>query len=230
MATVVTANPVVMATPNAQSENKLYSKEFKIVGAMQIMLGTLSITTWIYALVFAVSGPVFDNFAYISAGVWCGIFFLIAGILATVSSVKPNKCKVVAGMVMAIFAAIFAATMFGIETAGAALTSGPLSSVYGYYGYYSTYYSCTPYYQSSYYKSGTYIPYCSSPLRSSTYISSVYIPSKYLSCPSRYSYIYRSNTGITTLHGFMAFFAFAELVVAIVHSVYCCKFSQTSNM
>ncbi|XP_078495900.1 uncharacterized protein LOC144751881 [Ciona intestinalis] len=28
----------------------------------------------------------------------------------------------------------------------------------------------------------------------------------------------------------MAFFAIAELVVAIVHSVYCCKFSQTSNM
>ncbi|XP_078481404.1 uncharacterized protein LOC100184454 [Ciona intestinalis] len=191
MAAVVTASPVVMATPNVQSGNKLYSKEFKIVGVIQIMLGTLSITTWIYALVFAVSGAVYDFYAYVSAGVWCGIFFLIAGILATVSSVRPNRCKVVAGMVMAIFAAIFAATMFGIETAGAVWTSGPLSSVYRYVGYYSSYYSCTPYYQSSYYKSSTYVPYCSSPYRSSRYISGVYIPSKYISCPSSYSYTYR---------------------------------------
>nr|XP_009861963.1 uncharacterized protein LOC100179756 isoform X2 [Ciona intestinalis] len=236
MSAVVNTTPVIMTTPAVRPGNKLYAKEFKILGVIQIMLGTLSIITWTYALTLELTTSSRDVFVYISSGIWCGIFFLIAGILATVSSFNPNRCKVVAGMVMAIFAAIFAATMFGIEVAGSIIIS---SRSYYIYTPYSSY-SCTPYYQASYYKSGTYIPYCSSPYRSSRYISSVYIPSKYISCPSSYSYIYNYysqsqsifgvRTSLATLHGFMAFFAIAELVVAIVHSVYCCKFSQTSNM
>ncbi|XP_078481376.1 uncharacterized protein LOC100179756 isoform X1 [Ciona intestinalis] len=133
MATVVSTTPVIMTTPAIRPGNKLYAKEFKILGVIQIMLGTLSIITWTYALTLELATYGSDNFVYISSGIWCGIFFLIAGILATVSSFNPNRCKGV-------------------------------------------------------------------------------------------------RTSLATLHGFMAFFAIAELVVAIVHSVYCCKFSQTSNM
>nr|XP_026693688.1 uncharacterized protein LOC113474905 [Ciona intestinalis] len=174
------------ATAVSPSRNQLYSKEFKIVGVTQIMVGTLSIMTWIYALTLAVSTRTTDVFVYISAGIWAGIFFLIAGILAVVSSVKPNNRNVGAGIAMALFAAIFATAMFGIEAAGIGTISN-FSSIPMPYAVYSPTGPCTPFYKPSYYKSGTYIPSCRSPYRSPRYISSVYISSTYLSCPSRYT-------------------------------------------
>uniref|UniRef100_H2YPP6 Uncharacterized protein n=1 Tax=Ciona savignyi TaxID=51511 RepID=H2YPP6_CIOSA len=237
MATLVSSTPVVMTAPVATATspgNTAYSKAFRILGTFQILLGTLSIFTWSYALAFAISGYYYDIFAFISSGIWCGIFFLVAGILAAVSSVEPNNCKIVSGLVMSIFAAIFAATMFGIEITAAFLMPGLRRRIYYYsYSSYSSY-SCTPYYKSSYYKSSIYIPTCSSPYRSSRYISGVYIPSKYISCYTPYNALNLSHSrystdGMSTLHGFMAFFAFAELIVAITHSVYCCKYKSLQS-
>ncbi|XP_078495901.1 uncharacterized protein LOC113474905 [Ciona intestinalis] len=251
------------ATPVPPLPNQLYSKEFKIIGVTQIMVGTLSIMTWVYALTLAVSTRTSDVFVYISAGIWAGIFFLIAGILAVVSSVKPNNRNVGAGMTMAIFAAIFAMAMFGIEAAGAGIITNLASTPYYIprfptlptpYTVYTPTSSCTPYYHPSYYKSSTYVPSCSSPYRSSRFISGVYIPSRYISCPSSYNlyssynqynnryYNYQLHQFHTTtseslygiritlavIHAFLALFALIEIIVAIIHSVYCCKFNMAS--
>uniref|UniRef100_H2Z0V7 Uncharacterized protein n=1 Tax=Ciona savignyi TaxID=51511 RepID=H2Z0V7_CIOSA len=118
---------------------------------------------------------------------------------------------------MSIFAALFATTMFALETIGA-INAQYAANWYRYNGYY-----CTPYYKESYYQSSTYVPTCNSPTRPSEYIESVYIPSTYVSC-NYYNDYSNGGVGMSTLHGFMAFYAFVELIVAIVHSVYCCKY------
>uniref|UniRef100_H2YP68 Uncharacterized protein n=1 Tax=Ciona savignyi TaxID=51511 RepID=H2YP68_CIOSA len=230
MTTFVNSAPMTVTSPAATNRGNNYAKAFQTLGILQILLGSLSIFTWSYTLAFAVSGYYIDAFAYVSAGIWCGIFFLVAGILAFVSSVDPNNCKIVSGMVMSIFAAIFAVTMFAIEVAGAVLV--PYSAYrYSYYSY------CRSYYQPSYYKASIYVPTCyssssfgSGTYRPSRYISGVYLPSKYIPCYNSYPRNSSGSTGMSTLHGFMAFFAFAELIIAITHAVYCCKYKSLTNM
>uniref|UniRef100_H2YPN0 Uncharacterized protein n=1 Tax=Ciona savignyi TaxID=51511 RepID=H2YPN0_CIOSA len=225
MTNVVGSTPVVMSNPAVRSPgNMAYSKAFRILGIIQILLGTLSIITWSYVLAFAMSEFYYDVFAFIACGIWCGIFFLVAGILATVSSEEPNNCKIIAGMVMSILAAIFAVVMLAIESIGAAI----VPSLAYEYSYQSSY--CSPYYQESYYNPSVYVPTCSSPYRGDQYIKSVYIPSKYVGCYTPSYYTNKTGgTGLATLHGFMAFFAFAELVIAITHSVFCCKYKSLTS-
>lgn len=55
----------------------------------------------------------FYGFAYMGHGIWCGIFFLVAGGLGICASQRKtgNKCLIISFMIMCIFASIFAGIM-----------------------------------------------------------------------------------------------------------------------
>ncbi|XP_078481984.1 membrane-spanning 4-domains subfamily A member 4A-like [Ciona intestinalis] len=131
--------PLIIQPPQEQPGQK-YAKVYFGLGITQLVMGILSLGIAITAL--CMGSNYYSNYYFdTGAGIWCGVFFLICGILGCISGQKPGKCIIVASMVMTIISAVIATTMLSLETTSALLVD-PYGYEYGSSGYqYGTSYS-----------------------------------------------------------------------------------------
>ncbi|ELT93110.1 hypothetical protein CAPTEDRAFT_223887 [Capitella teleta] len=98
------------------------SSHAKGLGIVQITLGILSIIFHIPTIVYH-----FGTFM-IGHGIWCGIFYIIAGGLTLGAVKNKNKCMIVASLTLSIIASVAASVQVSLGIVG-----GILSDDYWYY-------------------------------------------------------------------------------------------------
>uniref|UniRef100_H2XM61 MARVEL domain-containing protein n=1 Tax=Ciona intestinalis TaxID=7719 RepID=H2XM61_CIOIN len=86
-----------------------YAKIYRSLGISQLILGTLSVFFAIAALL--INSTASSYMVEVGSGIWCGFFFLLAGGISMHAATKPYSCKIIAGMVLCIFAALFASVL-----------------------------------------------------------------------------------------------------------------------
>ncbi|CAK8672355.1 uncharacterized protein LOC143465947 [Clavelina lepadiformis] len=119
--------PAIINNPPNMEIGRKYAGLYNKLGITQIVLAVLSMVFQIILLALAVT--YYDSYAYLSSGLWAGVFFMVSGILGVISAKKPIYNIIVAALTMTIFSALAAASMFGIELAAAIYFSygGPCS-------------------------------------------------------------------------------------------------------
>ncbi|XP_014662088.1 PREDICTED: proto-oncogene tyrosine-protein kinase receptor Ret-like [Priapulus caudatus] len=85
------------------------------LAVVQIVLGLLaiileSVALWIYTR-FSYQ----IDYAPLGTGVWCGLFFVVAGLIGVITARNETKCRVISFMVLSIIAACFAAILIIIS-------------------------------------------------------------------------------------------------------------------
>ncbi|XP_018668375.2 membrane-spanning 4-domains subfamily A member 8 [Ciona intestinalis] len=104
MSSVTQPQPnTVMPAPKPKRQNN-----HKVLGIMQMIIGVLCIGLAIVS--FIISKGYYPSSIRVSgAGIWCGIFFLITGILGFLASKSKNsRCLVIATMVLSIMSSVMA--------------------------------------------------------------------------------------------------------------------------
>ncbi|ELT96918.1 hypothetical protein CAPTEDRAFT_224540 [Capitella teleta] len=92
--------------PNTLSD--FASSHAKALGIVQIILGLLSMIFFIPGLV-----SLFGIY-WIGYGIWCGLFYIIAGGLTIGAAKDKNKCLIIASLILCIVATLAAATEVGV--------------------------------------------------------------------------------------------------------------------
>jgi len=91
-------------------KNTFAKKTAKGLSITQITLGVTSILCQIILIFLLKTYPVtYENIAGIGEGIYCGVFFLIAGCLGLLSSRKPSTCNISAFLTLSIIASLFGA-------------------------------------------------------------------------------------------------------------------------
>merc|ERR1712038_815254 len=116
---------IVINREDNKQEKQFAKKTSKILAIIQIVLGAVSIFCQIGIIIerHVENNEYYnqnrsDYWRYYShhiitgEGIYCGIFFIIAGILGVVASRKSTTCNISAFLVLSIIASLFAATQF----------------------------------------------------------------------------------------------------------------------
>nr|CAB3264021.1 membrane-spanning 4-domains subfamily A member 8 [Phallusia mammillata] len=98
----------------APEKTKKHMKIFKILGIIELVVGLISIVCGV--IVASTPTGYYSVFVWGTngAGVWCGVFFLVAGVLGVVSARKCEPCPVIGGMVMSIFSSLAGGVLVGL--------------------------------------------------------------------------------------------------------------------
>jgi len=91
------------------NEERFAKKTAKILSIIQIILGIISILAQSILIMIYYSAR--HSYAGIGEGIFCGIFFIIAGTLGIVAARKPSTCGISAFMVLSIIASLFSAVL-----------------------------------------------------------------------------------------------------------------------
>jgi len=98
-------------------KNTFAMKTAKGLSVTQITLGVISILCQgILIFLYQTYNELYDNIAGIGEGIYCGVFFLIAGCLGLLSSRKPSTCNISAFMTLSIIASVFGAAQIIIAS------------------------------------------------------------------------------------------------------------------
>merc|ERR1712038_31652 len=116
---------IVIDREDNKQEKQFAKKTSKILAIIQIVLGAVSIFCQIGIIIerHVENNEYYnqnrsDYWRYYShhiitgEGIYCGIFFIIAGILGVVASRKSTTCNISAFLVLSIIASLFAATQY----------------------------------------------------------------------------------------------------------------------
>lgn len=121
---------VIMQAPTAdttkEAKKEHYRKTFpeKAILAMSIyslVAGCLSI---IIQIILICSSRYGRHFEFGGQGIWCGIFFLIAGSIGIWAAKKPSQCSIVTMMVMSIVSACMSIPHIVMDSIGVAMATG----------------------------------------------------------------------------------------------------------
>nr|CAB3264023.1 membrane-spanning 4-domains subfamily A member 8 [Phallusia mammillata] len=104
-----------------QEHQKKFSTSFKVLGIVEIAIGAISIICGIIAITTV--SPYF-TFALLATGIWCGVFFIAAGIIGIISSRSCKPCSIIGGMVMSIVSALAGGVLLGMSVTAAILSFG----------------------------------------------------------------------------------------------------------
>ena len=104
---------IVVNEDGGRNPEKQFAKRpVMILSAMQIILGIISIICEI-CLIVKNEVPYFYRYQRIEGlGIYCGIIFVLAGILGIVASLRPTNGKITAFTALCIIASLLAATQF----------------------------------------------------------------------------------------------------------------------
>jgi len=110
--TANTANPtppvIIMVQAPAPMKPKVdYAKRFPkkfmiLLSSIQLVMGALAILTQIIGL-----STRYPDAHYVGTGIWCGIFYALAGLFGIIASLKTSFGTIVTFMVMTIIASVF---------------------------------------------------------------------------------------------------------------------------
>jgi len=106
------ANPtppvIIMVQAPAPMKPKIdYGKRFPknlmlTLSSIQLVMGCLAVITQIIGL-----STRYPDAHYVGTGIWCGIFYGLAGLFGIIASLKPSFSSIVTFMVMTIIASVF---------------------------------------------------------------------------------------------------------------------------
>jgi len=102
--------PVVYVRVDKKVKTGSFAKEtVKNLSIAQISLGAASFLCQILIIIVSTtySHNFFDNLAGVGEGLYCGVFYVIAGVLGLTASRKPSRCNITAFMILCIIAAVF---------------------------------------------------------------------------------------------------------------------------
>jgi len=122
------ANPtppvIIMVQAPAPMKPKVdYGKRFPrklmiTLSSIQLVMGCLAVITQIIGL-----STRYPDAHYVGTGIWCGIFYGLAGLFGIVASLKPSFSSIVTFMVMTIIASVFCMPLLISSSISTALTS-----------------------------------------------------------------------------------------------------------
>lgn len=113
---------VYVVVDKDRKDNRFAKKTAKGLSITQITLGATSILSQILLILLASLYPSrsgyydYENIAGIGEGIYCGVFFVIAGSLGLLASRKPSNCNISAFMTLSILAAIFSAVQISVAS------------------------------------------------------------------------------------------------------------------
>jgi len=126
------ANPtppvIIMVQAPAPMKPKVdYGKRFPrklmiTLSSIQLVMGCLAVITQIIGL-----STRYPDAHYVGTGIWCGIFYGLAGLFGIIASLKPSFSSIVTFMVMTIIASVFCIPLL--------ITSSTFTAVTGHYRY-----------------------------------------------------------------------------------------------
>jgi len=112
---------VMVDKENKAKENKFSKKTAKGLSNAQITLGAISIFSQILIIILASIYPSrsyysYENICGIGEGIYCGVFFVIAGSLGLLASRKASNCNISAFLTLSIIAAVFGALQVSLAS------------------------------------------------------------------------------------------------------------------
>jgi len=127
---------VMVDKENKAKENKFAKKTAKGLSIAQITLGATSIFSQILIIILSSIYPSrsyysYENICGIGEGIYCGVFFVIAGSLGLLASRKASNCNISAFLTLSIIAAVFGALQVSLASVnligatGADYAAGP---------------------------------------------------------------------------------------------------------
>jgi len=122
------ANPtppvIIMVQAPAPMKPKIdYGKRFPknlmlTLSSIQLVMGCLAVITQIIGL-----STRYPDAHYVGTGIWCGIFYGLAGLFGIIASLKPSFSSIVTFMVMTIIASVFCIPLLISSSISTAFTS-----------------------------------------------------------------------------------------------------------
>lgn len=123
------ANPtppvIIMVQAPAPMKPKIdYGKRFPknlmlTLSSIQLVMGCLAVITQIIGL-----STRYPDAHYVGTGIWCGIFYGLAGLFGIIASLKPSFSSIVTFMVMTIIASVFCIPLLISSSISTAVSNG----------------------------------------------------------------------------------------------------------
>merc|ERR1712038_720180 len=116
---IVQAPAAGSTTSDADHFKKFFPKRAVIAMSLtMIVAGVLSVILQI-SLIAMPTERYYNYFAHIGQGIWCGVFYIVAGGLGVSAAQKPNNCSIISLMVFSILAACMAVPHMTLDGIGA---------------------------------------------------------------------------------------------------------------
>merc|ERR1712241_957435 len=117
---IVQAPATGSTTSDADHFKKFFPKRAVMsMSLTMIVAGVLSVILQITLIALPSERYYYNYFARIGQGIWCGVFYIVAGGLGVSAAKKPNNCSIISLMVFSILAACMAVPHMTIDGIGA---------------------------------------------------------------------------------------------------------------
>jgi len=103
---------IVIENEAKSSKDRYKKKSIRIMSTMHLLCGSVSFLVEIIKMVATINFKDNEPMVALGEGFYCGIIFLVTGLIGMTSLKRTNSCKISAFLVLSVFSSIFGGFLF----------------------------------------------------------------------------------------------------------------------